>query len=261
MAILTGDYFEDLEESNENIEYTVYVSGLVHGGMDALLTDSDAEENIAIVFDVVTDHSLSLKAKKTSYPVESGVKISDHVTIEDGSISFTAHVTSAPLILTRYNIIDRDTDFENPKQSERPTKALEILRKIQIERKLVTLTTEDAILTDYVLTSLDAKRSGDDGDKLVFSLTFEEFRKVEVGRTVLATNTTDPKKAGKKNKGADAGAAGGKEPTDYTDKPNTLTDKGTQKVLDARGAGMDISEHVTFEPTTPSTGGSTTVTP
>lgn len=242
MAILTGDYFTDLEEDNDLIEYTMFVSGLNYGGMRPLLEDADAEENIAIVFDAVTTHTLDLPAEKTSYPVEGGVSISDHVTIKDSKLSFTAHVTSAPVILTRYNIIDRDTDFEDPVASERPTKALEILRKIQTERKLITLTTEDAILTDYVITNLSARREANEGAKLVFDITVEEFRKVDVGRTVSVT-TSDPKKAGKKNNGADSGSEGGKDEKEYKDVPNTLSKDGTAHAEVMIDRGYEVPTH------------------
>jgi hypothetical protein len=75
------------------------------------------------------------------------------------------------------------------------------------QHELVTLVTEDNILTGYVITSFSASRSANEGGSLVFNIELEEFRFKNVTKTVLAR--TDPKKATNKNAGAKQTADGG----------------------------------------------------
>ena len=191
------------QETSSGIKYTLFASGLNYGGRNIELKDKNYTDDLAIIFDVVEEHSYTRTVDKTSYAVEDRVKFSDHGVIEDGKFSFSARVSSSPLSIIQFNYIDKDTDNQNPAASKRPEKALEVLERLIDQRQIVTLVTEDRILDNYILTSMEASRSNSDGAALVFQLEFTEFRTFTLGKTVLATIYTDPKKSGKtKQKGA-----------------------------------------------------------
>lgn len=199
----------DAKKDISDIQYTLFASGLQHGGQASYLDGKNLTDDVAILFDVVDQHSYVKTAEKTSYAIESRAKASDHVVINDGTFNFSARISDSPRYLNAKNFLDRDTDPENPMSSKRPAKSLEILEQIMNNREMVTLVTEDNVLTNYVITNLTANRTTDEGAALVFQIELQEFRLVQLGRTVLG-KTSDPKKAGNKNKGAVQTAAGGK---------------------------------------------------
>lgn len=188
------------QEASGEVQYTLFASGLNYGGRNVELKDKNYTNDLAIIFDVVEQHSYTRTVDKTSYAVEEKVKFSDHGVIEDGKFSFSARVNSSPVYLIENNYLDKDTDDQNPVASRRPEKALEILEKLITDRQIVTLVTEDKIIENYILTSMEAARSNSDGAALVFQLEFTEFRTFTLGKTALATVYSDPKKSGGKTK-------------------------------------------------------------
>lgn len=181
------------------LQYTLFASGLRHG-RQAEFESKNQTNDLAILFDSVTQHSYGKDYNKSSYAVESKSRASDHVTTQDGKFSFSATITDSPYLIDPRNYIDRDTDKENPILARRPAKALEILQMIADSHQLVTLVTEDNILTNYVITNFSVDRSGETGSSIGVSVTLAEFRFKNVSRTVLA-RTADPKKAGPANSG------------------------------------------------------------
>ncbi|ADP02451.1 conserved hypothetical protein [Salmonella phage PVPSE1] len=188
------------QEASGEVQYTLFASGLNYGGRNVELKDKNYTNDLAIIFDVVEQHSYTRTVDKTSYAVEEKVKFSDHGVIEDGKFSFSARVNSSPVYLIQNNYIDKDTDDQNPVASRRPEKALEVLERLITDRQIVTLVTEDKIIENYILTSMEASRSNSDGAALVFQLEFTEFRTFILGKTAMATIYSDPKKSGGKTK-------------------------------------------------------------
>ena len=199
---------ENKAQAKEPVQYTLFASGLNHGGQNTVLEGKNLTNDLAIIFDVVDTHTYTQTAEKTSYAIESRSRASDHVSMLDGKFSFTARITDSPFYLIQQNFLDKDTDPENPMGSKRPGKSLEILTEIMSTREMVTLVTEDNILSNYVIVDLQATRSTEEGAALTYQISLEEFRIVALGRTVLA-RTTDPRKASNKQKGAVQTADGG----------------------------------------------------
>lgn len=192
---------------NGDVQYTLFASGLRHGRLSEFESKNQTND-LAILFDSVTQHAYEKDYNKSSYAVESKSKASDHVTTQDGKFSFSGTITDSPYLIDSRNYIDRDTDKENPKESRRPAKALEILRLIADSHQLVTLVTEDNILTNYVITNFRVERTSETGSSITISVSLEEFRFKKIGKTVLA-KTADPKKAGSANSGTKQTASGG----------------------------------------------------
>lgn len=204
---------ESAQEASMGVQYTLFASGLNNGGRNMELKDKNYSTDIAMIFDVVDNHTYTRTVDKTSYSTENKTKYSDHGVVEDGKFSFSARVTSSPTNIIQNNYLDKDTDPENPLLSRRTEKALQILEKILTEKQLVTLITEDNILDNYIITSLEASRSNADGAGLVFNIELTEFRTFVLGKTVLGNNFVDPKKTGGavKQKGAVGSSASEKE--------------------------------------------------
>lgn len=191
---------KNAQQASNNVTYTLFASGITYGGRDVELKNKNTTTDLAIIFDVVEQHTYTQTVDKTSYAAENKVKYSDHAVIEDGKISFSARVNSSPTYLIQNNYIDKDTDPENPVLSKRPEQALNVLTDIINKRQMVSIVTEDRIFDNYILTSMSANRSNSDGAALVFELEFTEFRMFILGKTALATVYTDPKKSGAKSK-------------------------------------------------------------
>lgn len=205
-----NDKSTQLAKEQNTVEYTLFASGITHGGRNTLLEGKNLTDDVAIVFDVVDSHTFTQKITKTNYSIESKAKASDHAEVEDGSFSFSARIGDSPQGINQYNYLDKDTDPENPVQAKRPMKSLDILLNIARTRQLVTLVTEDQILTNYIITNLEASRTVDGGAGIVYSIEMQEFRMVDIGRTVLARTTSDSRKAKNVQKGAKQTADGGK---------------------------------------------------
>lgn len=188
------------QEASNNVNYTLFASGITYGGRDLELKNKNTTTDIAIIFDVVEQHSYTQTVDKTSYAAENKVKYSDHAVIEDGKISFSARVNSSPAYIIQNSYIDKDTDPQNPALSKRPERALDVLTEIINKRQMVSVVTEDRIFDNYILTSMTASRSNSDGAALVFELEFTEFRTFILGKTTMATVYTNPKKSGSKSK-------------------------------------------------------------
>lgn len=208
--VADNDKSTQLAKEQNTIEYTLFASGITHGGRNTLLEGKNLTDDVAIIFDVVDSHTFTQKITKTNYSIESKAKASDHAEVEDGSFSFSARIGDSPQGINQYSFLDKDTDPENPVQAKRPMKSLDILLEITRSRQLVTLVTEDQILTNYIITNLEASRTVDGGAGIVYSIEMQEFRLVDIGRTVLAKTTTDSRKAKNVQKGAKQTADGGK---------------------------------------------------
>lgn len=194
-------------KSREDIQYTMFVSGLRRGRLNELESKNQTD-NLAILFDSVTNHSYTKEYNKSSYAVESKAKASDHVTTQDGKFSFSGVITDSPYLIDTRNVIDRDTDKDNPMLARRPAKAIEILELVADSHQLITLVTEDNILTNYVITNFQVDRSAETGSSISVQINLEEFRFKKANKTVLA-RTADPKKAGNANTGTKQTADGG----------------------------------------------------
>lgn len=194
-------------KAREDIQYTMFVSGLRRGRLNEFESKNQTDD-LAILFDSVTTHTYTKDYNKSSYAVESKAKASDHVTTQDGKFTFSGVVTDSPYLIDSRNMIDRDTDKENPMLARRPAKAIEILELIADSHQLVTLVTEDNILSNYVITSFQADRSSETGSSINVQVTLEEFRFKMVNKTVMA-RTSDPKKAKNANTGTKQTANGG----------------------------------------------------
>lgn len=197
---LKSERIKEIEKQRkEAVEYTIIVSGINYGQNANLLQE---EDRINIVFDAVTNYSLTQTVEKTNFAVESGTTYSDHAVIKDKVFNLHGVINTSPTILRRGNAIDADTDKDNPAASLRPSKALEILQRCVDERQKVLVASEEGLFDEFIITELKASREVGEGAGLTFDITLTEFRTFELYATRNATIHSDPKKSGTKNKGA-----------------------------------------------------------
>ena len=187
------------KQQKEAIEYTIIVSGINYGQNANLLQE---EDRINIVFDAVTNYSLTQTVEKTNFAVESGTTYSDHAVIKDKVFNLHGVINTSPTILRKGSAIDADTDPQNPAASLRPSKALEILQRCVDERQKVLVASEEGLFDEFIITELKASREVGEGAGLAFDITLTEFRTFQLYATRSATIHSDPKKTGTKNKGA-----------------------------------------------------------
>lgn len=230
------------KQQQGDVVYTLFASGLNHGGRNILLDDADFTSNIVIIFDAVPSHTYTRSVEKTSFATEDRVTFSDHAVIKDGVFSFSAYINTSPTHIINKNYLDKDTDPSNPVGSLRPGKTLEILEKLIEDRQLVNLATEDRMLENYIITKLTAKRDVGEGAALLFEIELTEFRTFALHKTVNATisasPTVDAKKANTKNKGAvDSSSKKYKDQEKFTTEKTMLYDKDNQNF--AKGAAWE----------------------
>ncbi|QMC04577.1 hypothetical protein HVZ88_25435 (plasmid) [Escherichia coli] len=199
---LKSERVKQIEKDRKDAqEYTFIISGFNHGPNANLLQEASVE-HIMLMFDAVPNYSYSRTIEKTQYATEKNVTFSDHATIKDGVISFTAYINSSPTYIRKGNRIDQDTDPDNPVASRRPAVALELLERCINERALINLATEEGMFENYIITKLTAKRDVGEGAALVLDIEMTEFRTFKLYGTTDVSVTADPKKSPTQNKGA-----------------------------------------------------------
>lgn len=217
--------------------YTMFIGGLQYGSpqqdRDAKLVNL-AQNNIAIIFDSIDNYAYNHSNEKTSYAVESRSSVTDHVFSPDSKFSFTGRITSSPYFIRSQNEWDKNTDPTNPKGSNRFQAAYDVLKAARDAKQAITLSTEETVLTNYVITNLNILRDSP-LEQLVVSIDLEEIMTVIVGKTVLA-NVGDSLKnsaGGPKNKGATAAKPAGADSQVNTalKNPNPLSQKMFEYVL------------------------------
>jgi hypothetical protein len=241
-------------KKREDIQYTMFVSGLRRGRLNEFESKNQTDD-LAILFDSVTKHTYTKDYTKSSYAVESKAKASDHVVTQDGKFSFSAVVTDSPYFIDQRNMIDRDTDKDNPMLARRPSKAIEILERVADSHQLITLVTEDNILTNYVITNFTVDRESSTGSSIAVQLSLEEFRFKTLGRTVLA-KTSDPKKAKNANSGNKQTAEGGaaddnakqKRQTPYIGKNASTKERWENSVAGTTDFSGEAGKKLEFDP-------------
>lgn len=197
---LKSERIKEIEkQQKEAIEYTIIVSGINYGQNANLLQE---EDRINIVFDAVTNYSITQTVEKTNFAVESGATYSDHAVIKDKVFTLHGIITTSPAVIRKGSAIDADTDKNNPAASLRPSKALEILQRCVDERQKVVIASEEGLFDEFIITELKCSRDVGEGAGLAFDITLTEFRTFSLYRTVDANIHSDPKKSETKNKGA-----------------------------------------------------------
>ena len=234
--------------ANKIETYTFLVSGVFSENAPRLIRALDKNYPI-IEMDVIQNYTMSMPNRVSNYPIESRSNISDHIFSENTKLQFTAQIGHFfPLYSIKANSL---IQYDNPIKSNKPQQAYELIKKLRDEKLAFDVLTEQELFEGMVITDLSIAREAGD-DQLVFNISLEKIRKVDIGRTVLAnlsTNSGDTAKDKKskelKKKTANKTSEGNKTSGD-TDKKKIATrgyldaEKDKASVADAQATGKTV---------------------
>ena len=143
----------------------------------------------AIVFDAVTDTGIRRQAEITSYPVESGAEVSDHVQIKNNTFKLSGIITETPVRL------EKDLLYSAGVNGTRISQAIQYLDKIFDSRQPITLVTEHKVYENVILSGISYDYKSEFA--MQFDLEFEQIRLVSKAEVnVIATKTQSNRSVG-----------------------------------------------------------------
>lgn len=186
--------------------YTFLVSGVFSENAPRLIRALDTNYPV-IQMDVIDNYTISLPNRISNYAIESRSNISDHIFSENTKLQFTARIGHAyPLYSLDLNSLIK-SDKNNSIKSNKPQQAYELIKKLRDDKLAFDVLTEQELFEGMVITDLSVAREAGD-DQLVFNISLEKFRKVNIGKTVLAN--ISPNNKNLKNKTANKTSEGSK---------------------------------------------------
>jgi hypothetical protein len=186
--------------------YTFLVSGVFSENAPRLIRALDTNYPV-IQMDVIDNYTISLPNRISNYAIESRSNISDHIFSENTKLQFTARIGHAyPLYSLELNSLIK-SDKNNSIKANKPQQAYELIKKLRDDKLAFDVLTEQELFEGMVITDLSVAREAGD-DQLVFNISLEKFRKVNIGKTVLAN--ISPNNKNLKNKTANKTSEGSK---------------------------------------------------
>ena len=128
-----------------------------------------------VAIDVRLSESHDFESTVTSFPVEDGSVISDHILVTPFTVSVEGLVSNSPL-----------SESENVTVGRRSDNAFEMLLSANRQKKMVTLLTSLAVYRG-VLTNISFPKDASTGDAILFRATVKEikFATVKKGEKVV----------------------------------------------------------------------------
>lgn len=152
-------------------------------------SDSYIHNYKAIVFDAVTDTGIRRQADITSYPVESGAEVSDHVQIKNNTFKLSGVITETPVRL------EKDLLYSAGVNGTRISQAIQYLDKIFDSRQPITLVTEHKVYENVILSGISYDYKSEFA--MQFDLEFEQIRLVSTATVnAIATKTQSNRSVG-----------------------------------------------------------------
>jgi hypothetical protein len=152
-------------------------------------SDSYIQNYQAIVFDAVPSIGIKRQADITSYPVESGAEVSDHVQIKNNTFKLSGIITETPVRL------EKDLLYSAGVNGTRISQAIQYLDKIFDSRQPITLVTEHKVYENVILSGISYDYKSEFA--MQFDLEFEQIRLVSTATVnVIATKTQGNKSVG-----------------------------------------------------------------
>ena len=142
-------------------------------------------------FDLVLSENHALEAQVAEHPIEVGSAIATHVhnSLRQGELEglISNWSSIAPLFI--------DSAVQNFQGlAAGPNRAVaafqDTLKKIWLEKRLVTIVLGLDTYENCILTRIEANRTPDEGDAQTFRIAFKEVRTVKLATTRLATATS-----------------------------------------------------------------------
>lgn len=172
-------------------------------------SDSYIQSYQALTFDSTPSTGIRRQADVTSYPVESGANVSDHVQIRNNTFKLSGMITETPIRAVR------DLLYSAGVNGTRISQAITYLDQIFNARQPIILITEHKVYENVILTGISYDYKSEHA--MQFDLEFEQVRLVSYAETnVIATKTQGNKNVGGtvKQKGPSSKAAQAKASSD-----------------------------------------------
>lgn len=152
-------------------------------------SDNYIQNYQAIVFDAVTDTGIRRQADITSYPVETGAEVSDHVQIKNNTFKLSGIITETPIRL------EKDLLYSAGVNGTRISQAIQYLDQIFDGRQPITLVTEHKVYENVILSGISYDYKSEFA--MQFYLEFEQIRLVSKAEVnVIATKTQSNRSVG-----------------------------------------------------------------
>ena len=150
---------------------------------------------MAIAFDSVPSVGMKRTANVTSYPVEDGEDVSDHVQIKNRTFTLSGVISETPI---RKDAV-QDLLYSSGVNGTRVAQATQYLDKIMEKRQTISLVLEQQIYNNIILKGISVDYKDEYGQ--TFNLDFEQVRIVSSKSVnVIATKTQAAKVTGTTNK-------------------------------------------------------------
>lgn len=137
----------------------------------------------AVTFDLILEEEAELVATVCQHPVQSGQPITDHVQVGLPSGRLKVLVTNHSLRYAHGGAKEGNVAGMYP--NNRAMDAYQTFKTIFAKREACTLVTVLDVYTDVVITHVGVPRDASSGDALVFDITFQQIRRVELKKVLL----------------------------------------------------------------------------
>lgn len=152
-------------------------------------SDSYIQSYQALTFDSTPSTGIRRQADVTSYPVENGANVSDHVQIRNNTFKLSGMITETPIRAVR------DLLYSAGVNGTRISQAITYLDQIFEARQPIILITEHKVYENVILTGISYDYKSEHA--MQFDLEFEQVRLVSYAETnVIATKTQGNKNVG-----------------------------------------------------------------
>ncbi|HBR9605882.1 hypothetical protein I8Q57_21320 [Klebsiella pneumoniae] len=143
----------------------------------------------ALTFDSTPSTGIRRQADVTSYPVENGADVSDHVQIRNNTFKLSGMITETPIRAVR------DLLYSAGVNGTRISQAITYLDQIFEARQPIILITEHKVFQNVILTGISYDYKSEHA--MQFDLEFEQVRLVSKAEVnVIATKTQSNKSVG-----------------------------------------------------------------
>ncbi|EHK65304.1 hypothetical protein KYC_17457 [Achromobacter arsenitoxydans SY8] len=168
-----------------------------------------------IPLDALITEATELESQATSYAVEEGPPVTDHIAQESERLQMDGWVTAAEASLLG-GVGGQRTSGANSLGTGRQKliSAKAALRKIHADRLPITITTGLDVYVDFAMTRCSIGRSNDAGDRFSITAEFRKIRKVALRQGDIPPEKTSGTASGKAGgTKTNAGKTNGAEPT------------------------------------------------
>ncbi len=167
-----------------------------------------------IPLDALISEATELESQATSYAVEDGPPVTDHIVQDSERLALDGWVTAAQVTLLGLGVQRAGGAVSLGTGRQKLISAKAALRKIHADRLPITVTTGLDVYVDFAMTRCSIGRTNDGGDKFSITAELRKIRKVTLRQADIPPEKTSGTASGKAGgTKTNAGKANGGEPS------------------------------------------------